>query len=349
MAMETASGGKRIAMMQYGPTWRKLRQIMHKLLMPKTSHSYRPIELIEAQQLSIDLMDDPDHFLMHHRRYACSTMFNITYGRRLPSWDCQEMKDVIQVIEGFASIQNPGQWLVDVFNSLEYLPGFLVQNWRKVGHQLHAHEKKLWMGLWNQLKADVADGTAPSCFARDFLDSEWKDQGIDELQAAYINGTMIEGMFPSNFTNEIAGTDTSAVTLNCLMCQLALHPEVVARAQEELDRVVGKRRTPTWDDEPNLPYIRAIIKEIMRYRPITKSGQLHMLTQDDEYQGYFIPKDCIVMISWWAIHFDPKRYPDPYKFKPERFLNHKLSAAEYTAMADVSQRDHFGYGAGRRM
>jgi cytochrome P450 len=133
------------------------------------------------------------------------------------------------------------------------------------------------------------------------------------------------------------------------MCQLALHPEVVAKAQVELDRVIGKSRTPTWDDEYNLPYIRAIIKEIMRYRPITKSGQLHMLLEDDEYNGYFIPKGAIVMISWWAIHFDPKRYPDPWKFKPERFLNHTLSAAEYTAMGDVSQRDHFGYGAGRRV
>lgn len=146
-----------------------------------------------------------------------------------------------------------------------------------------------------------------------------------------------------------AGTDTTAITLNCLMLQLALHPEVVQKAHEELDRVIGNSRTPTWSDEPNLPYIRSIIKEIMRYRPITKAGMIHMVTEDDEYNGYFIPKDAIIMISWWAIHFDPKRYPEPYKFKPERFINHKLGAAEYAAHPDVSQRDHFGYGAGRRI
>ena len=133
------------------------------------------------------------------------------------------------------------------------------------------------------------------------------------------------------------------------MLQLALHPEVVAKAHQELDKVIGNSRTPTWDDEPSLPYTRGIIKEIMRYRPITKSGMIHMVTEDDEYKGYFIPKDTIIMISWWAIHFDPKRYPEPYKFKPERYLNHKLSAAEYAAHPDVSQRDHFGYGAGRRI
>lgn len=133
------------------------------------------------------------------------------------------------------------------------------------------------------------------------------------------------------------------------MLQLTLHPEVVKRGQEELDRVVGNQRTPRWEDEPNLPYIRSIIKEIMRYRPIAKSGMLHMITEDDEYKGYFIPKETIIMISWWAIHFDEKRYLEPYKFKPERFLNYTLSAAEYAAHPDVSQRDHFGYGAGRRI
>jgi cytochrome P450 len=192
MAFEEASGSKRIVMMQYGNEWRKLRQIMHKMLMPKAAQSYRPIEVLEAQQLSIDLMDEPQHFLMHHRRYTCSTMFNITYGRRLPEWNCKEVEGVFKDLDGFTSIQNPGEWLVDAFPSLEYLPEWMVQNWRTAGRKIHAHEKQLWMGLWNQLKADVADGTAPQCFAKDFLQSDWEEQGIDELQAAYINGTMIE-------------------------------------------------------------------------------------------------------------------------------------------------------------
>jgi cytochrome P450 len=192
MAFETASGSKRVVLMQYGNTWRQIRQIMHKMLMPKAAQSYKPIELLEAQQLSIDLLEEPDRFLMHHRRFTCSTMFNITYGRRLTHWDCQEVRDVFKDLDGFTRIQTPGQWLIDAFPELEALPEWVVQNWRTEGNKIHAHEKQLWMGLWNQLKADVADGTAPPCFARDFLNSDWREQGIDELQAAYINGTMIE-------------------------------------------------------------------------------------------------------------------------------------------------------------
>jgi hypothetical protein len=105
-------------MRKYGNEWRKLRQIMHKMLMLKSTQSYKPIELLEAQQLSIDSMDDPAHFLMHDRRFTCSAMFNITYGRRLPQWNCKEAEDVLKDLDGFTSIQNPGEWLVDAFLQL---------------------------------------------------------------------------------------------------------------------------------------------------------------------------------------------------------------------------------------
>ena len=172
-----------------------------------------------------------------------------------------------------------------MFPALEHLVEWMVQNWRTAGKKIHAHEKQLWMMLWNQLKMDVADGTAPQCFARDFLNSDSREQGIDELQAAYINGTMIKGTPPNCLAilTRKAGTDTTAITLNQLILQLALHPEVVERAHEELDRVIGNQRTPTWEDKHNLPYFRSIIKEIVRYRPITKFGMLHMVTEDDEY------------------------------------------------------------------
>jgi cytochrome P450 len=87
----------------------------------------------------------------------------------------------------------------------------------------------------------------------------------------------------------------------------------------------------------------------MRWRPINKFGQNHFATQDDWYGEHFIPKGSVVMINWWAIHYDPKRFPEPHLFKPERFINFPLNAGEEAALADPYERSHVGFGGGRRI
>lgn len=67
------------------------------------------------------------------------------------------------------------------------------------------------------------------------------------------------------------------------------------------------------------------------------------------YKGYVIPKGTAIVGNTAAIHFDPVRYPDPFQFKPERYINHTKRSAEYAAMADPYARDHFTFGAGRRI
>ncbi|PYH70764.1 uncharacterized protein BO88DRAFT_452286 [Aspergillus vadensis CBS 113365] len=53
---------------------------------------------------------------------------------------------------------------------------------------------------------------------------------------------------------------------------------------------------PGWEDEPNLPYIRAIIEETLRWRPVYKFGMMHATSDDDWYDGYFIPKGSVVIL-----------------------------------------------------
>jgi cytochrome P450 len=109
-----------------------------------------------------------------------------------------------------------------------------------------------------------------------------------------------------------AGSETTSAMLNNAIIGLLSNPSTIEAAHEELDRVVGSERPPNFDDEGNLPYIRGIIKELLRWRPINKFGNNHYVTQDDWYNGYFIPKDSVIMANWWAIHYDEKYYPDPF-------------------------------------
>jgi cytochrome P450 len=71
------------------------------------------------------------------------------------------------------------------------------------------------------------------------------------------------------------------------------YPETQARAQAELDEIVGRDRLPTFADYSYLPYIRAMVKEIMRWSSISPLAVPHRPTEDGWYEGMFIPKGTI--------------------------------------------------------
>lgn len=82
---------------------------------------------------------------------------------------------------------------------------------------------------------------------------------------------------------------------------MVLHPEVQHKAREEIDRVVGDGRLPTVKDRDHLPYVEAVLKEAFRWHPIAPMGLPHLVTEDDVYEGYLIPKDAIVIPNIWFV------------------------------------------------
>ena len=101
---------------------------------------------------------------------------------------------------------------------------------------------------------------------------------------------------------------------------MVLNPNAMKKAQEELDRVVGKGRLPDFSDRERLPYIDVLVKEVLRWNTPTTIAVPNRAIQDDVYRGYFIPAGATVIQNVWAICRDPKIYPDPETFNPDRFL-----------------------------
>ena len=66
-----------------------------------------------------------------------------------------------------------------------------------------------------------------------------------------------------------AGSDTTSDGINSWIMSMVKHPDVVKKAQEELDRVVGRDRLPTFEDKKDLVYVQAIVQEIQRWKPIS--------------------------------------------------------------------------------
>ncbi|QRW10511.1 cytochrome P450 family protein [Ceratobasidium sp. AG-Ba] len=119
------------------------------------------------------------------------------------------------------------------------------------------------------------------------------------------------------------GTATTVSILTTLIFLLALHPEAVQKAQEEIDRVIGRDRLPTVHDRGSLPYVEAVLQEAMRYYPVVPLCIPHSTDEDIEFRGYLIPKSCSIEANMWGIAHDPDIYPDPHVFRPERYLQEK--------------------------
>ncbi|KAL0958976.1 hypothetical protein HGRIS_014289 [Hohenbuehelia grisea] len=116
------------------------------------------------------------------------------------------------------------------------------------------------------------------------------------------------------------GADTSTISVQMFFLAMAMHPEVQKKAQAEIDRVVGCKSLPDFAERKALPYVNAVIKEVVRWQPASPLAIAHSCSADDEYDGFFIPKGSIIVGNSWAILHDPDVYPCPELFRPERFL-----------------------------
>ena len=167
-------------------------------------------------------------------------------------------------MEQFAAAMTPGKYLFEAIPILRRLPR-RFQPWLPELERIRDYEHTLSLENYSDALADSEKHPNHPCMARDLRNEIIQSgESLEDLQAAT---TCMEILG--------AGSDTTASSLIFLVLACLAHPEVQQKAHEELDRVIGQHRFPTWADEPKLPYIRAIIKEQHRWRtiaPMSKSS-----------------------------------------------------------------------------
>lgn len=126
------------------------------------------------------------------------------------------------------------------------------------------------------------------------------------------------------------------------MSELLKKPDIMRKAAEELDRVIGRERWAEEKDAQHLPYIEAIIKETMRLHPVAPMLVPRQAREDVVIDGYDIPAGTRVLVNMFTIYRDPSIWEDPDEFYPERFLGLEI---------DVKGHDFelLPFGSGRRM
>jgi cytochrome P450 len=140
----------------------------------------------------------------------------------------------------------------------------------------------------------------------------------------------------------VGGSDTSSNAIEFAFAEVMNKPEVMRKAQDELDRVVGKDNIVEESHIHKLPYLHAIMKESLRLHPVLPLLIPHCPSETCTIGGFSVPKGARVFINVWAVHRDPSIWENPLEFKPERFLNSKF---DYSG----SDFNYFPFGSGRRI
>lgn len=300
MGGENLSQGLRTLLMPYGDQWRAHQRLQASYLNVRVSQSYRALQDIESKQLLHDMLASDNTFSDIFHRYSSSLIYALAYGRRLPLGTEEEVKAIDQVMENFLYAARIGTWVVDALPVLNYLPNILAP-WKRYANTLHEFESKLQIN--NVTRGQQTPSWNWSKQVKDMKESK----GMSTKELAYDIGIIYE-----------AGSDTTTMALEVFTLAMVLYPEVMRKAQRELDTVI--EGYPSFTDKDSLPYVDAIIKEVLRWRPVSAGGIPHAVIQDDTYIGFHIPKGATVVGNHWSIHLDENVYKDPYVFNPDRWI-----------------------------
>ncbi|KAL4908215.1 hypothetical protein BDW74DRAFT_188399 [Aspergillus multicolor] len=306
-----------LAMQPYSNTFRAYRKAMHRVLGTKnTVAQFNALQDVEVRRFLFRVLEKPDEIVQHIRTETGAVILQIAYGYKInPHGHDPLVALANESIDNFSVAGTPGAFLVDTIPLLKYIPSWFpgagfkrtAAAWRK---GLLTTIEKPYRLVQQQMKT----GKYPDSYLSNLLE-EAQETGRpltaqEEQVIKWTAGSLYTG-----------GVDTTVSALSCFFLAVALHPDVQRKAQEELDRVIDTTtRLPTFEDRPQLPYIDAIVKEILRWHPVAPMGIPHATSQDDFYEGYLIPKGSLIMPNIWGFGHDPATYKDPHLFNPSRFL-----------------------------
>ncbi|KAI0309345.1 cytochrome P450 [Amylostereum chailletii] len=255
-------------------------------------------------------LETPDNFLHHIPYMASSLILDMVYGMKVKPENDEFIAYADSAQEGFN--RSLDGWAVESFPWLQHLPSWLPgMGWKKQTDEWKRDTLSMLNAPYEWFKGELGQGRAVNCAATELLD-DYSDDAIFNSNEYNIKSICA--------TAYLGAADTTVVYFKAFILAMLLFPEVQRRAHEELDRVIGDTRLPGFSDENGLPYISALVKEVLRWGTIAPLGMPHVSAEDDVYKGYFIPKGTVITWNAWAFMNDPSTYPEPDKVRPERFL-----------------------------
>ncbi|KAF5534090.1 oxidoreductase [Fusarium napiforme] len=329
-AGEMVGWDKTLSFLPYNDQLRSHRKKAHLCLKSEASvKSNDAMQEIEVGHFLLHLLRDPERLVEHIQKQAGSVIVKVVYGYTAEQFRPDPLLSTVRkVVDEFGIAAKPGAFMVDLIPILKYIPDWLPG----AGFRSTA---KQWR---SNLESSVED---PAAFVEhqmandkdntSFLSQLMQKKGLTEEEASE-NKWLAASLYA-------AGADTTVSAITTFFLAMTLFSEAQMKAQSEIDKVIGNERLPTLSDRQSLPYVNALVKEVLRWHPVGPMCLPHTTSQDDIIDVYLIPKGAMILPNIWQICHDPALYRDPMTFRPERFLGPEAE----------TDPGRFVFGFGRRI
>ncbi|RKP15077.1 cytochrome P450 [Piptocephalis cylindrospora] len=325
----------------YGPDWNYKRRFFTTTFNKVNVQSHQDTLLYESRDLIRQLMASSEEHgshgfsaRRHHQSYALNIILTMAYGTRFSSHKDPLCQTQLQLNDELFRMIGPKYCLIDFLPFLRpFLPHLERDAW-----DLHQTLYGFLGDHFDQYceEADTVNARIPNTLSKLLLESVRKGDLTREHALILLAETFA------------AGLDTSSASFTWLSLLLVTHMDVQKKAQEEVDRIVGRDRMPTHDDLPNLPYLRCILLESMRFRGPAQFSLPRATAEDTVYRGVTIRKGTWIMPSLYAANRVFSHLEDQDVFRPERWESNPKTLTEEVS-GKQSTRVNWNFGAGRRV
>ncbi|KAF2485488.1 putative P450 monooxygenase [Neohortaea acidophila] len=323
------SGSDFLPAMALGPNASRHAKFMHTIMKHSAQQHFYGYPIDEVKRTLKRLLHNPDRWSEQLVTHCARTAAACAWG------DPKHATKLLQVVPPLVKAASTDSLMIKFLDSLALFP-----HWLSPYSNAEATRKKDMRDAFYEAQQEVIErvtaGAASESWTRIWLENVGgaKESQLDQHEAAHAVGT---AAFMTLATN--------AAPLHTFFAAISQHPQWLKQLQQEVDRVCPEH-PPSLHQMSQLPVLRAVIKECMRWQPALPLGIAHVTTADDVYDGYFIAKGTVVQVNHYAISRDPAMYPQPNEFRPERWLepswpSYKAPASDHpTLQGDAA----FGYG-----
>ncbi|KII86266.1 hypothetical protein PLICRDRAFT_93731 [Plicaturopsis crispa FD-325 SS-3] len=306
MAGELAGWSDMLILTPYGEKSRLHRKLLHKEIGTVNSvQRHVPVAEAETRLFINRVISKPEDLATHIRHTAAAIILHVSHG-----YEVQEHHDPFidladNAVSQFSDCTTPGAFWVDVAPILRYVPEWCPgAGFKKLAKEFRQTLRDM---PHNFVKEQMNDGTAIPSYTRELLEKKGPNAD-EELAIKWSAASLYSG-----------GADTTVSAIHAFFLAMTLYPEVQKQAQAEIDTVVGTHTLPTYTDRERLPYVDALVKEVLRWNTVVPLAP-HRVMEEDVYEGYRIPAGSTMLANLDNMLHDPLTYPDPSVFDPTRFI-----------------------------